>query len=59
MPGCTGCWGVEQRLEARMLGAWNRLLDTSRSRGLTLREAATVTAVERVADAHLTRGLYP
>ena len=26
---------------------------------VTPREAATVTAVQRVADAHLTRGLYP
>jgi len=29
------------------------------ARKLTLRQAATVTAVERVADAHRTRGLYP
>jgi glutamate dehydrogenase (NAD(P)+) len=50
---------VDDRLEARMLQAWEGVLATAAARGLTLREAATVTAVERVADAHLTRGLYP
>ncbi|MHA7179383.1 Glu/Leu/Phe/Val family dehydrogenase [Arthrobacter sp. MDB2-24] len=50
---------VDERLERRMLTAWHHLLDSSAARGLTLREAATVTAVERVADAHRTRGLYP
>jgi glutamate dehydrogenase (NAD(P)+) len=50
---------VDDRLERRMLQAWDGVLATAGARGLTLREAATVTAVERVADAHLTRGLYP
>ena len=50
---------VDHRLEHRMLYAWHHLLDVASARGLTLREAATVTAVERVADAHRTRGLYP
>ena len=50
---------VDHRLEHRMLSAWHHLLDVASARGLTLREAATVTAVERVADAHRTRGLYP
>jgi glutamate dehydrogenase (NAD(P)+) len=50
---------VDARLEARMLTAWHHLLDVAAARGLTLRQAATVTAVERVADAHRTRGLYP
>jgi glutamate dehydrogenase (NAD(P)+) len=50
---------VEERLEARMLAAWGTVLNAATTRGLNLREAATVTAVERVADAHLTRGLYP
>ena len=50
---------VDHRLEHRMLSAWHHLLDVAAARGLTLREAATVTAVERVADAHRTRGLYP
>ncbi len=50
---------VNEGLERRMLAAWNHLLEVSAARGLSLREAATVTAVERVADAHRTRGLYP
>jgi glutamate dehydrogenase (NAD(P)+) len=50
---------VEQRLAQRMTTAWNQLLISSTRRGLTLREAATVTAVEKVAEAHLIRGLYP
>jgi glutamate dehydrogenase (NAD(P)+) len=50
---------VEERLERRMRLAWDALLETSRRRGLTLRQAATVTAVQRVTEAHLQRGLYP
>ncbi|KLU09039.1 MULTISPECIES: Glu/Leu/Phe/Val dehydrogenase [Kocuria] len=50
---------VDDRLETRMLTAWHGLLRSSQEHDLTLREAATVTAVQRVADAHLTRGLYP
>ncbi|KLU09162.1 Glu/Leu/Phe/Val dehydrogenase [Kocuria sp. SM24M-10] len=50
---------VDARLEARMLAAWGKVLEVAGERGLSLREAATVTAVQRVADAHLTRGLYP
>jgi glutamate dehydrogenase (NAD(P)+) len=50
---------VEERLRQRMLTAWEALIDSSRRRGITLRAAATLTAVDRVAQAHLTRGLYP
>ncbi|GLB69038.1 glutamate dehydrogenase [Arthrobacter mangrovi] len=50
---------VEDRLARRMLAAWENVLAVSKARRITLREAATVTAVERVAEAHLTRGLYP
>jgi glutamate dehydrogenase (NAD(P)+) len=50
---------VAHRLKARMLAAWDNVLQESFRRGVNLREAATLTAVERVADAHLTRGLYP
>ncbi|WP_139007329.1 Glu/Leu/Phe/Val family dehydrogenase [Arthrobacter crystallopoietes] len=50
---------VAQRLKARMLAAWDNVLQEGSRRGVNLREAATLTAVERVADAHLTRGLYP
>ncbi len=50
---------VNERLEHRMLTAWDALLESSTRLGLSLREAATVTAVQRVAEAHLIRGLYP
>ena len=50
---------VDDRLESRMLLAWAGVLETAGTRGISLREAAMVTAVSRVADAHLTRGLYP
>ena len=35
------------------------VLATAESRRVSLREAATLTAVQRVAEAHRTRGLYP
>ncbi|MFB7860256.1 Glu/Leu/Phe/Val family dehydrogenase [Rhodococcus qingshengii] len=50
---------VDERLEQRMLQGWEGVLETSLRRNLTLRQAATVTAVKRVVDAHTTRGLYP
>ncbi|MFI7493540.1 Glu/Leu/Phe/Val dehydrogenase [Kocuria sp. M4R2S49] len=50
---------VNHRLEQRMLMAWNDLLETQCRTRLTLREAATVTAVEKVAHAHQVRGIYP
>ncbi|MGW6659598.1 Glu/Leu/Phe/Val family dehydrogenase [Rhodococcus sp. NPDC055024] len=50
---------VEARLEERMLRGWNDVRNYSRRMGLTLRTAATAMAVERVAAAHLQRGLYP
>ncbi|WP_026534691.1 Glu/Leu/Phe/Val family dehydrogenase [Arthrobacter sp. H14] len=50
---------VEERLESRMLAAWHNVLTVANRRSLNLREAATVTAVERVAEARQIRGLYP
>lgn len=50
---------VENRLKDHMDAAWNDVHDTARRRGVTPRTAATVLAVERVAKAHLQRGLYP
>ncbi|HWU46827.1 MAG TPA: Glu/Leu/Phe/Val dehydrogenase [Humibacter sp.] len=50
---------VDERLENRMKAAWDSLIQSSADRNLTLREAATVVAVEKVAEAHLIRGLYP
>jgi glutamate dehydrogenase (NAD(P)+) len=50
---------VESRLEERMLGAWQHVLGYAEARDLSLRTAATALAVERVAEAHRLRGLYP
>ena len=50
---------VEERLRTRMEAAWRDVLETSVHYSLTLRQAATVLAVKRVAEAHLRRGLYP
>jgi glutamate dehydrogenase (NAD(P)+) len=50
---------VESRLEDRMLNAWAQVNAFAASRGLSLREAATSLAVQKVAQAHLQRGLYP
>ena len=50
---------VVEKLEKRMTGAWTRLIATAEKHETSLREAAMVTAVERVAQAHTLRGLYP
>ena len=50
---------VEARLAQRMTDAWERVRDHAAATGRPLRTAATTLAVERVAQAHLQRGLYP
>ena len=50
---------VESRLGTRMLGAWEAVTDHARRLDVPLRTAATCLAVERVAQAHQLRGLYP
>ena len=50
---------VELRLAERMQGAWRRVLAHADRRGMSLRSAATSLAVQTVAEAHLSRGLYP
>lgn len=50
---------VAERLERRMVLAWDAVHAAAQEHQLTLREAATVLAVKRVAEAHRTRGLYP
>jgi glutamate dehydrogenase (NAD(P)+) len=50
---------VESLLAARMDIAWRDVTAHARRLDLPLRDAATVLAVERVAQAHLQRGLYP
>lgn len=50
---------VEARLRDHMVAAWADVNDASRRMKVSLRTAATALAVERVAQAHLQRGLYP
>jgi len=50
---------VEAKLAERMQTAWQQVVDYAAQRSLSLRTAATVLAVERVAEAHRLRGLYP
>lgn len=50
---------VESKLAERMLAAWRQVVEYAAKRELTLRAAATILAVERVAEAHKIRGLYP
>ena len=55
-------WELEEvntRLKKIMTRAFDAVLDSSRQRNLTLRTAAMVLAVQRVADAVRTRGIYP
>ncbi|WP_457255153.1 Glu/Leu/Phe/Val family dehydrogenase [Pedococcus sp. P5_B7] len=50
---------VERRLADRMLAAWWQVHDHAERLQLPLRTAATALAVQRVAQAHRLRGLYP
>ncbi|WGX94580.1 Glu/Leu/Phe/Val dehydrogenase [Nocardioides sp. L-11A] len=50
---------VEDRLAERMLAAWDSVNEAAARLDIPLRTAATVLAVERVAQAHQLRGLYP
>jgi glutamate dehydrogenase (NAD(P)+) len=50
---------IEDRLEHRMLTAYAAVAGVARAEGLSLRDAALVIGVRRVAEAHEIRGLYP
>ena len=50
---------IEERLEHRMLEAYATVAQVSRAEGISLRDAALMIGVRRVAEAHLIRGLYP
>ena len=50
---------IEQKLADRMHSAFRDVASTSRAQGITLRDAALVIGVRRVAEAHQIRGLYP
>jgi glutamate dehydrogenase (NAD(P)+) len=50
---------VNDRLRTVMEDAYVCVLDTAKERDVTMRRAATILGVSRVAEAHKTRGLYP
>jgi glutamate dehydrogenase (NAD(P)+) len=50
---------IEQRLEQRMLQSYAAVAGMARREDVTLRDAAMLIGVDRVAKAHRTRGLYP
>ncbi|MEY9853520.1 glutamate dehydrogenase (NAD(P)+) [Leifsonia sp. EB41] len=55
-------WGeslVQRRLRDRMVQTWDLVAGSAAANGRDLRRAATAIAVERVAEAHRARGLYP
>ncbi|MGQ9622497.1 MAG: Glu/Leu/Phe/Val family dehydrogenase [Candidatus Caldatribacteriaceae bacterium] len=55
-------WSVEEvnlRLKTTMKQSFQNCLEVSRQRGLSLREAAFVIAISRIAEATRVRGVYP
>jgi glutamate dehydrogenase (NAD(P)+) len=50
---------INARLKEIMEGAFNDVFKLHKSKGLTMRQAAHWIGVGRVAEAHLTRGLFP
>jgi glutamate dehydrogenase (NAD(P)+) len=50
---------IEDRLAERMQHAYASVAQMARRRDVSLREAALLLSVQRVATAHRTRGLYP
>lgn len=50
---------IEQRLETRMMQAYDTVARTARQHDVSLRDAALLIGVQRVAEAHRIRGLYP
>jgi glutamate dehydrogenase (NAD(P)+) len=50
---------VNEKLERIIVGAFDQVWAMAQSRKLPLRTAAYILAVQRVADANITRGVYP
>ena len=50
---------IEDRLAERMQHAFASVAEMARREGVSLRDAALLLSVQRVATAHHTRGLYP
>ena len=55
-------WDIEEingKMEAIMVGSFNRVVETAENEGLSMREAAMTLAVREVVEAIRTRGVYP
>lgn len=50
---------IRDRLQEIITGAFRRTLEFSQSRQATMRMAALMSGIDKVAQAHLARGLYP
>jgi glutamate dehydrogenase (NAD(P)+) len=50
---------VNARLRRVMEESYVSVLDMAEDRKVTMRQAATILGVQRVAEAHTTRGLFP
>ena len=50
---------IRDRLQDIITGAFRRTLEFSQSRQATMRMAALMSGIDKVAQAHLARGLYP
>jgi len=50
---------IEDRLAERMLHAYSAVAEMARREDVSMRDAALLLSVQRVATAHRTRGLYP
>ena len=50
---------INERLERIMVRSFREVLGVSQERQVEMRTAALVKAVQRVADALITRGIYP
>lgn len=50
---------IENRLEQRMLQAYDAVAQVARREEVSMRDAALLLSVQRVANAHQIRGLYP
>jgi len=50
---------VNDELEREMVSAWNAVERKAEQYGVSWRDAAYIVALERIAEAHETRGLWP
>jgi glutamate dehydrogenase/leucine dehydrogenase len=50
---------VNRQLEKVMVRSFDEVLAVSRQKGVSMRVAAYMQGIDRVAQAHITRGMYP